>query len=79
MTLDLLAQEYRTSAALLAGRLAELRRMQHTAPAGIGGAMQRYRLCRRIELLSSMLRETQATARYLEQYYERTCSHGRRV
>ena len=79
MTLDLLAQEYRTSAALLTGRLAELRRMQHTAPAGIGGAMQRYRLCRRIELLSSMLRETQATARYLERYYERTCSHGRRV
>ena len=41
------------------------------------GAMEQYRLYRRIEMLTGMQRELRATARVLERYYEGADRHAR--
>ena len=68
MTMTELAVQYRESADLLTGRIRELRsRMER------GGLceMEKYRLRGRIAALTSMCRQTRATARRLERYYDR--------
>ena len=69
-----LAEEYRACAAQIADRLGMLRRQLET---GRLCAMERYRLCRRMEMLAGMQRELRATAYFMEHYYERACVHGR--
>lgn len=74
MRLEELAREYRTTAAVFADRVNTLRRQ---LAAGRLGAMEQYRLYRRIEMLTGMQRELRATARVLERYYEGADRHAR--
>ena len=68
MTLSEMAAEYRQSAALLKGRITELRARLET-----GGMceMEKLRLRIRIETLEAMYRETSEVAVNLERYYDR--------
>ena len=68
MTMTELAVQYRASADLLAGRIREL-----TEELKSGGLceMEKYRLRGRIGLLTNMCRQTHATARRLEHYYDK--------
>lgn len=68
MTLTQLSREYMQSAQPIRLRLHELNeqlRTQHMCE------MERMRINRRICVLTTMLRDTVATARYLENYYGR--------
>ena len=68
MTMTELAVQYRESADLLTGRIREL-----TEELKNGGLceMEKYRLRGRIATLTNMYRQTRATARLLEHYYEK--------
>ena len=68
MTMTELAVQYRESAELLAGRILELR-----SELKEGGLceMEKYRLRGRIGMLTNMCRQTRATARMLEHYYDK--------
>lgn len=66
MKLTELSEQYRQSAEPLRGRIAELRRRLDTEELC---ELERLRLRRRVCVLSTMLRETIAVSRYLENYY----------
>ena len=66
MTLSEMAVEYRKSAALCRDRLAKL---NHDLRYGKMCEMDRLRLRRKALQLEAMLRDTAATAKYLENYY----------
>ena len=68
MTMTKLAVQYRESAELLAGRIRELRSELEN-----GGLceMEKYRLRGRIGMLTTMYRQTRATAKRLEHYYDK--------
>ena len=66
MTLSAMAASYHHSADLLRARIRELKER-----AGTAEQPERLRLEQRIRELSSMYRETRATARILEHYYDR--------
>ena len=68
MTLTELSKEYLQSAEPLRRRLRELNEALKTEPLC---EMERLRLNRRICVLTTMLRDTVATAKYLENYYGR--------
>ena len=68
MKMQELAVEYRESAALIRGRIAELR---DTLQAGGLCEMEKLRLRIRIETLSSIFREVSETAVFMEKYYDR--------
>jgi len=74
MTLARMAESYRHSARLLLGRIKELRAAEETAD-----PVEKSKLGQRIKDLSVLYRETQETARLLENYYDRRYRHrGRR-
>ena len=74
MTLARMAAGYRHSAQLLRERIKELRAAEKNAD-----PIERSRLGQRIKDLSTLYRETQETARYLEHYYDGRCrQRGRR-
>ena len=74
MTLARMAESYRHSAQLLRERIKELREAEKTA-----SPAEKSKLGQRIKDLSTLYRETQETARYLEHYYDRRGRrHGRR-
>ena len=66
MKLNEMAEEYRAGARAIYGRLAELRETALREPS----REERFRLNRRIAVLSGMYRDTCLTALYLEHYYE---------
>jgi len=68
MTLSELGTDYRRSAALLKGRITELKR---TLAETNMCEMEKLRLRVRIDTLSSMYRDVCDTAVYLEHYYDR--------
>ena len=65
MTIPQLAEEYRRSAELLRGRMAELRQQRKETE----DELLRLKLDRRLRPLQAMYRETRQTARYLTDYY----------
>ena len=74
MTLLRMAASYRQSADLIRLRIVALKEAQRTAD-----PEERLRLEQRIRDLSSLYRDTQETARFLERYYDRRYhAHGRR-
>lgn len=74
MTLARMAASYRHSAELLRQRMNELKEAAKTAEPS-----ERSRLEQRVRDLSSLYRDTQETARFLERYYDRRYhAHGRR-
>lgn len=66
MTLSAMAASYHHSADLLRGRIRELKER-----AGTAEQSERLHLEQRIRELSILYRETRATARKLEHYYDR--------
>ena len=68
MRMTELAVQYRESADLLTGRIRELRSALENS--GLC-EMEKYRLRGRIAALTSMCRQTRATAKRLEHYYDR--------
>ena len=74
MTLYELSQEYKQTADMLRTRIVELERACREERDG----RRRTQLERRIRPLRSMYRDTRASARYLEEYYQRK-SPGRVV
>lgn len=68
MTLARMAVSYRHSAQLLRERIKELREAAKTAD-----PVEQSQLGQRIKDLTTLYRETQETARYLEHYYDRRC------
>ena len=75
MTLNELAKEYRTNAAVLQARIHVLQAELHSSPLC---EMEKLRLRIRIEALQRLRREANETAVYLEHYYDRRYRrHGR--
>ena len=74
MELRELAVQYRQAAADIRKRTALLQEQLSRCSEGSTRAMA---LRRRINLLSTMAAETSATAKYMENYYERDDRHGR--
>ena len=72
MTLARMAVSYRRSAQLLRERIKELRAAEKSAD-----PTEKSKLGQRIKDLSTLYRETQETARYLEHYYDGRHRHGR--
>ena len=66
MTLERMAVSYRDSARLLWERIKELKESWKSA-----GPAEKAQLDQRIRDLNTLYRETQATARLLEHYYDR--------
>lgn len=66
MTLREMSSEYRESGELCRGRLEQLNRQ---IASGDMSETEKLRLRRKAYVLESMLRETIATSRYLENYY----------
>jgi len=72
MTLTAMAASYHHSADLLRVRIVELREQ-----AGYAGSTEKSILEQRIRELNILYRETRATAKALEHYYDRReCGHG---
>ena len=67
MTLARMAVSYRNSARLLHERIKELKE----ASKATDDPVEKSKLGQRIKDLSTLYRETQETARYLEHYYDR--------
>jgi len=72
MQLNHLAAEYRDSAALLKERICQLK---DNITVGNYCEMEKMRLRRRIDILSTMQRDTSEIALYLERYYDRRYPH----
>ena len=72
MTLARMAVSYRHSAMLLRDRIKDLKEAEKTAD-----PVEKSKLGQRVKDLTTLYRETQETARYLEHYYDRR--RGRHV